>query len=110
MSILSVPALIYFKAKAHLDIQQQIMAGEKISHRPNKRKHLRDVCRLCALLPDPAFDPRLVPATCQRDLRAFITLLQTENPTTFRKSFRQERDFQMSLEEVVEILKQLLPS
>jgi len=110
MSILSVPALIYFKAKAHLDIQQQIMAGKKISHRPNKRKHLRDVCRLCTLLPDPTFDSRLVPVTCQRDLRAFIALLQTENPTVFRQSFRQERDFQMSLAEVVEILKQLLPS
>lgn len=110
VSVLSVPGLIFFKAKAHLDIQERLQNGEKISHSANKSKHFNDVCRLCGLLtPDENFDPKLVPQSCRNDLRQFIKLVENFTSRDFRKRLKNvSKEFDLSRDDVLEALNSLL--
>jgi len=108
-SLLGPSALIYFKAKAHLDVRKRINAGQKVTHRMDKTKHFKDVCRLCSLLPEADFDTSQVPLACQQDLKAFIMLVQDEDPKLFKGRFRSDVDFEMTQSEVITVLKTLIP-
>lgn len=86
VSILSVPGLIYFKAKAHLDIRQRLANGDKLRHRANKNKHYKDVCRLCDLIiENQTFDSKVVPRTCQNDLKVLFSWLK-QSPSKYSKT------------------------
>lgn len=111
VSILSVPGLIYFKAKAHLDIRQRLANGDKLRHRANKNKHYKDVCRLCDLIiENQTFDSKVVPRTCQNDLKSFIQLVEAEPEQIFKKRFKSDPDFDLNRDEVVRVLRSLLPT
>lgn len=109
MPILNAAALIFFKAKAHLDIIARQAAGQKIKHRADTSKHFKDVCRLTSLLPVNGFDPLAVPKDCQHDLQHFIMLLVKEDAMIFKRRFRANRDFNLTQAEVVTNLRRLLP-
>lgn len=111
ISILSVPGLIYLKAKAHLDIQHRLANGIQLRHRANKNKHYKDVCRLCDLIVEGQdFDPNVVPRTCQNDLRSFIQLVAEESDQAFKRRFSANPDFDLSRREVIRVLQTLLPN
>ncbi|WP_125763987.1 hypothetical protein [Levilactobacillus mulengensis] len=109
VSVLSIPGLIFFKAKAHLDIVQRLSEGKKISHRADKSKHFKDVCRLCDLLSrEESFKIASVPVACQNDLRSFITIVESETDKDFKQRFRADLGFDLGRGDVVAALNTLL--
>ena len=111
VSVLSIPGLIYFKAKAHLDVQKRVENGETITHRANKTKHFNDVCRLCDLLTNNNdFNATVVPKSCQEDLKKFIDLVENTDQSVYKAKFKNVSGFDLTREDVVNALKSLLPS
>lgn len=110
ISVLSVPGLIYFKARAHLDVKKRVENGEKINHRANKTKHFNDVCRLCSLVSDESRVNGTIPDSCQSDLREFIELVDAVPDRDFRLRFKAEHDFELSKMDVLDTLYSLLPN
>lgn len=68
--MLDVDALILFKMKAWLDLNERIGAGDSSIDSRNVRKHLNDVLRLQRLL-DPNKD-RLISVSIQHDVVQFL--------------------------------------
>ncbi len=110
VSVLSIPGLIYFKAKAHLDVRQRIQSGKKITHRADKIKHFKDVCLLCSLLSSENDSIGEIPESCQSDLKAFIQIVEAEPNKIFKQRFRSNRDFDLSQSDVLDALNSLLPN
>lgn len=78
VSILDVPYLIPFKAKAWLDLSDRKEAGEPVDSK-NVRKHKNDVFRLTELLD---FDQELLldlPEAIRNDMKKFIMRMETED-------------------------------
>jgi len=89
LPILDVPYLIYFKARAHLDITKRLAAGESIGNRANKNKHLNDVCQLSLLLTPESINKvqkQSIPSNVKNDLAEFIDVIASTSD--FKRRFR----------------------
>lgn len=89
LPILDVPYLIYFKARAHLDILKRTESGQHIGHKADKTKHFNDVCQL-SLLITPEMVTKLqgqdIPDSVKKNLAEFIDILETTK--LFEKRFK----------------------
>lgn len=70
--ILNEAALIPFKAKAWLDMNERRETGERVDEK-NIKKHRNDVARLIQLLPADAHFP--LPDTVRVDMQAYVSAL-----------------------------------
>ncbi len=77
ITILDVPYLIPFKAKAWLDLTERRTQGEQVDSR-NIRKHKNDVFRLSELLDQKMKPLDNVSKGIKKDMREFINCMQTE--------------------------------
>ena len=66
---------------------------------------------LCDLIiENQTFDSKVVPRTCQNDLKSFIQLVEAEPEQIFKKRFKSDPDFDLNRDEVVRVLRSLLPT
>lgn len=89
LPILDVPYLIYFKARAHLDVVNRIKLNQHIGHKADKTKHFNDVCQLALLLNSKMITKlrsQNIPNSVKMDLAKFIDIL--EATPLFEKRFR----------------------
>ena len=77
VTILDVPFLIPFKAKAWLDLSDRKKAGEQVDSR-NIRKHKNDVFRLTELLDESQKPLSTVPKTVRKDMQVFLERMTEE--------------------------------
>ena len=68
ISVLKPSALIAFKIKAWLDMNQTIERGQHIDSR-NLKKHRNDILRISSMLP---LEPCRLPIEIQKDIEAFL--------------------------------------
>ena len=77
VTILDVPYLIPFKAKAWLDLSDRKAAGEQVDSR-NIRKHKNDVFRLSELLDQNQGKLSYLPDTVRNDMHEFLERMESE--------------------------------
>ncbi len=77
VTILDVPYLIPFKAKAWLDLSDRKAAGEQVDSR-NIRKHKNDVFRLSELLDQNQGKFSYLPDTVRNDMHEFFERMESE--------------------------------
>lgn len=77
VTILDVPFLIPFKAKAWLDLSDRKKAGERVDSR-NIRKHKNVVFRLTELLDESQKPLSTVPKTVRKDMQVFLERMTEE--------------------------------
>ena len=78
VTVLDVPYLIPFKAKAWLDLSDRKAVGEQVDSK-NIRKHKNDVFRLTELLDQNQGRLTFLPESIQSDMRSFIEKMSTED-------------------------------
>ena len=78
VTVLDVPYMIPFKAKAWIDLSDRKAAGESVDSK-NVRKHKNDVFRLTELLDQSQEHLENVPAAVRDDMRAFIERFKQED-------------------------------
>lgn len=78
VTVLSVPYMIPFKAKAWLDLSRRKAEGEQVDSR-NIRKHKNDVFRLTELLDHNIASLAYIPDTIRGDMREFTERMRFEN-------------------------------
>ena len=76
VTVLDVPYLIPFKAKAWLDLSERKASGESVDNK-NIRKHKNDVFRLSELL-DRNQPPLRLPSPILRDMQTFTEKMKTD--------------------------------
>lgn len=101
--LLTTPYLILFKARAHLDILKRISENKRISHRADKTKHFKDICRLTLILTMSDYDATPIPQTVMNDLKAFIQVVENTKPARFSAI-----DSTLDKAEVIKSLRELL--
>jgi len=111
LTILDVPYLIYFKAKAHLDITNKVKNGERVNH-ADKQKHFNDICQLTFLITDE-MKKRLyeqnIPGTVKNDMKDFISIVQNTSEGIFPKKFKEiPNDLRPTKKEVLSQLQLLI--
>lgn len=78
ITVLDVPYIIPFKAKAWLDLSYRKAAGEQIDSK-NIRKHKNDVFRLTELLGQNQLRLSYLPESIRLDMKLFIEKMGTED-------------------------------
>lgn len=101
ITILDVPYLIPFKAKAWLDLKQRRAQGEQVDSR-NIRKHKNDVFRLSELL-DQKMEPLdKVSDAIKADMQEFINCMVDEEVNLKQLDIRDK-----SKEQILDELRQI---
>lgn len=101
ITILDVPYLIPFKAKAWLDLTQRRAQGEQVDSR-NIRKHKNDVFRLSELL-DQKMEPLdKVSDAIKADMQEFINCMVDEEVNLKQLDIRDK-----SKEQILDELRQI---
>ena len=77
ITVLDVPYLIPFKAKAWIDLSDKKAAGESVDSK-NIRKHKNDVFRLTELLDENQARLPFIPDTVRNDMRMFVERMADE--------------------------------
>lgn len=78
VTVLDVPYLIAFKAKAWIDLSDRKAAGKQVDSR-NIRKHKNDVFRLTELLDQNQEMTVPVPAAISADMKVFVDRIKLED-------------------------------
>ena len=109
LPILDVPYLIYFKAKAHIDINSD---DGKCINRKDKNKHFKDICQLSLLVTDEMIrkvSNRNIPGSVENDMKKFIVMFEKIDNTRFKQTFKQiPYDVRPEKEEVLNVLQSLI--
>ena len=101
ITILDVPYLIPFKAKAWLDLTQRRAQGEQVDSR-NIRKHKNDVFRLSELLDQKIEPPDKVSDAIKADMQEFINCMVDEEVNLKQLDIRDK-----SKEQILDELRQI---
>ena len=97
VTVLDVPYLIPFKAKAWLDLSERKASGESVDNK-NIRKHKNDVFRLSELL-DRNQPPLRLPSPILRDMQTFTEKMKTDTVDLKQLGIRNK-----TIEELIEEL------
>jgi hypothetical protein len=100
LSVINIPALIAFKAKAYLDLNERKAKGERVDSK-NIKKHLRDIMIMTQDV-EGVID---VPETIQSDMSAFLTKFVED--VDFDPIVRYKGVVLINKGEIVQVLKEL---
>jgi hypothetical protein len=100
LSVVNAPALIAFKAKAYLDLNERKANGERVDSK-NIKKHLRDIMIMSQYVEDDI----VVPESIQSDMAAFLTKY-TED-VDFDPTVRYKGVVVTNKDEIIEVLRNI---
>jgi hypothetical protein len=100
LSVVTAPALIAFKAKAYLDLNERKSNGERVDSK-NIKKHLRDIMIMSQYVEDNI----VIPESIQSDMSIFLTKFVED--VDFDPAVRYKGVVLINKAEIVQVLRDL---